>query len=72
MVEELYDYPTWIGRNEKLIDGVRYVYETNIETDSDRYKVVVYRKMDESKTVVEEHQYKIYDNDIKEVKHYMK
>lgn len=71
-VVELYDYPTWIGRNEKLIDGVRYVYETNIETDSDGYKVVVYRKMDESKTVVEEHQYKIYDNDIKEVKHYVK
>ena len=71
-VVELYDYPTWIGRNEKLIDDVRYVYETNIETDSDGYKVVVYRKMDESKTVVEEHQYKIYDNDIKEVKHYVK
>lgn len=71
-VVELYDYPTWIGRNEKLIDGVRYVYETNIETDSDGYKVVVYRKMDESKTVVEEHQYKIYDNDIKEVKHDVK
>ena len=71
-VVELYDYPTWIGRNEKLIDGVRYVYETNIETDSDGYKVVIYRKMDESKTVVEEHQYKIYDNDIKEVKHDVK
>lgn len=71
-VVELYDYPTWIGRNEKLIDGVRYVYETNIETDSDGYKVVVYRKMDESKTVAEEHQYKIYDNDIKEVKHDVK
>ena len=43
-----------------------------MKTDSDEYEVVVYRKIDESKTVVEEHQYKIYDNDIKEIKHDVK
>ena len=71
-VVELYDYPTWLGTSEKVIDGIRYVYETSMKTDSDEYEVVVYRKIDESKTVVEEHQYKIYDNDIKEIKHDVK
>jgi len=68
-VKELYKFPTWIGRTENLIDGIRYIYETNIIKDSDGYYIIKYKEYDENKNIIEEHDWKIYDDDIKEIKH---
>ncbi|SCH13786.1 Regulatory protein BlaR1 [uncultured Clostridium sp.] len=72
MVEELYTYPSWIGTREAVIDGKRYKYEMTTKKDTDGYHVMIYKKYDEYKNLIEEHNYKIYDNDIKEIKHIIK
>lgn len=72
MVEELYPYPSWIGTREKVIDGRRYKYEMTLKKDTDGYDVMIYKRYDENEDLIEEHNYKIYDSDIKEIKHIIK
>ncbi len=33
-LEKLYGYPYWIGNLEKLEDGVRYLYEMDLDKDA--------------------------------------
>lgn len=68
-VKELYKFPTWIGKIENVVDGIRYIYETNITKDSDGYYIIKYKRYDENKNIIEEHYWKVYDDDIKEINH---
>ena len=55
-MEELFDYPEWIGNREVLIDGERYIYETQYDKPS---SIVTFIKYNENKDVLERMQYKI-------------
>ncbi|MGL5695248.1 MAG: M56 family metallopeptidase, partial [Peptostreptococcaceae bacterium] len=69
-VAEIQSYPTaWIGTREEVISNVRYIYKSSIKEDTDGYKIVIFEKYKYPDKVLEEHHYKIYDDDIKEIKH---
>lgn len=69
-VEEIQSYPTsWIGSREEVILGIRYLYKSSIKEDIDGYKIVIFEKYNYPDELMEEHHYKVYDDDIKEIKH---
>ncbi|MGL5331013.1 MAG: M56 family metallopeptidase [Peptostreptococcaceae bacterium] len=69
-VEEIQSYPTtWIGTREEVISNVRYLYKSSIKEDTDGYKIVIFEKYKYPDKLLEEHHYKVYDDDIKEIKH---
>lgn len=55
-MEELWDYPEWIGTREVLIDKKRYIYETQYDKSS---SIVTFIKYDENKVQLESAKYKI-------------
>lgn len=55
-MEELWDYPEWIGTREVLIDKKRYIYETQYDKSS---SIVTFIKYGENKLQLESFKYKI-------------
>jgi len=51
--------PYWLGKKEKVENGVRYIYETSQSKTSDGYDLMIFRKKKEDGTIVEEYKYKI-------------
>lgn len=51
--------PYWLGTREKVEDSVRYIYETSQSKTDDGYDLIIFRKMQEDGTIVEEEKYKI-------------
>lgn len=51
--------PYWLGTREKVKDGVRYIYETSQSKTSDGYDLIIFRKMQEDGTIIQEKRYKI-------------
>lgn len=62
-MEELSDYPYWIGTREELIDNTRYIYE-KAHTKEDGYDYITYTKTSGDKKIVEEYKYKINGSNI--------
>ena len=55
LLDLFYEYPYWIGTDEKIENGVRYVYEKQWEDKGNGNGIVTFRKYEyDSKDVVEE------------------
>ena len=63
-MEELFDYPEWIGTREELIDNKRYIYETQYDKFS---KIIIFTKYNENKEELESNQYKINGNKLEKI-----
>lgn len=63
-MEELFDYPDWIGTRELIINNKRYVYKTQYDKFS---KIIIFTKYDENKDVLEFNQYKINGNKLEKI-----
>ena len=55
-MEELWDYPEWIGTREVLVDNKRYIYETQYDKYS---SIVAFTKYNEYKEQLDNMHYKI-------------
>ena len=56
LIDLYYDYPYWIGTEEKIEHGVRYVYETSWKDLGDGKGTITYKKYQyDNKDVIEEY-----------------
>ncbi|MFZ7103765.1 MAG: hypothetical protein ACOWWO_14070 [Peptococcaceae bacterium] len=55
--------PYWLGTTEKVENGVRYIYETSQSKTIDGYDLITFQKKIEDGTIIEEHKYKIVENE---------
>lgn len=63
-IEELENYPNWIGTREELENNKRYIYETDYDKSS---SIVTYTKYDDKKVQIEMLQYKIKGDKLEEI-----
>lgn len=63
-MEELWDYPEWIGTREELVDNKRYIYETQYDKSS---SIVTFTKYNEKKEQLDNMQYKINGNKLEKI-----
>lgn len=53
LLELRWEYPYWIGTEERIEDGVRYIYETKQEKTGDGPGIMVYEKRTEDGTLMQ-------------------
>lgn len=64
----LNNYPYWLGTRERIEYGNRYIYETSQSKTSDGYDLIIFRKLKEDGSLVEEEKYKIIGSEPQLVK----
>ncbi len=57
-LDELYDYPFWIGTQETVENGIRYIYE-GTEEDYTGYSILTFTKKSEGGITVQQLKYKV-------------
>jgi len=62
-IKELYEFPYWVGSQEFVVDGVRYIYEAGDE-DDDGYSVLTFTEKDEAGNVLQLLQYKVSGGEV--------
>lgn len=63
-MQELWDYPEWIGNREVLENGKRYIYETQYDKS---LNILTFIKLDENNTQIEMLQYEIGGNKLEKL-----
>lgn len=56
---ELAAFPYWLGTQETIESGIRYIYETSQSKTADGYDLITFRKTTPEGTVVAQYRYKI-------------